>query len=72
MVILSTCIWHLGHLLDVFLNCSKSIIMVDAAHCKEKYKGIMLVAMSIDANKQIYPIAFRLGDKKNDDNGCGS
>lgn len=41
--------------------------MVDVAHMKGKYKGITLVAVSIDANKQIYPLAFRLNDKENDD-----
>lgn len=41
--------------------------MIDVAHFKGTYKGIMLVVVSIDANQQVYPIAFGLGDKKNDE-----
>lgn len=41
--------------------------MVDSANCKGKYKDIMLVVMSIDANKQIYLVVFGLGDKENDE-----
>lgn len=33
------------------LNFIRMILVVDVAHCKGKYKGIMLVAVSIDANK---------------------
>ncbi|KAA0060748.1 MuDRA-like transposase [Cucumis melo var. makuwa] len=47
-----------------FLNCIRLVVVVDATHCKGKYKGIMLVPVSIDANKQVCPIAFGLGDKE--------
>lgn len=49
------------------LNCIRPVIRVDATHCKGKYKGIMLVAMSIDSNKQVYPMTFGLSDKENDE-----
>lgn len=57
----------LGASIKGFLNCSRSVIVVDIEHCKEKYKGIMLVVVSIDANKQVYLMAFGLDDKKNDE-----
>lgn len=41
--------------------------MVDTAHYQKKYKGIILVVVSIDANKQVYPVSFGLGDKENDE-----
>lgn len=47
-----------------FLNCIRLVVVVNATHCKGKYKGIMLVPVSIDANKQVCPIAFGLGDKE--------
>ena len=37
-----------------FLNCIRLVVVVDATHCKGKYKGIILVVASIDINKQIY------------------
>lgn len=57
----------LGASIGGFLNCRRPILVVDAAYCKGNYKGIMLVAMSIDANKQVYPMAFELGDKEKDE-----
>lgn len=41
--------------------------MDDVVQCKGKHKGIMLIAVSIDANNQVYPVAFRLGDRENDE-----
>lgn len=41
--------------------------MVDAAHYKGKYKGIMLVLVSININKQVYLVDFGLDDKENDE-----
>lgn len=41
--------------------------MVDVARCKGKYKDIMLVAVSINVNKQVYPVDFGLGHKENNE-----
>nr|GEX20083.1 transposase, MuDR, MULE transposase domain protein [Tanacetum cinerariifolium] len=41
-----------------FLNCLRLVLMIDAAHIKGLYKGTNLVAVAIDGNNQIVPIAF--------------
>lgn len=44
----------LGASIGGFVNCIRPVLMVDVAHCKGKYKGVMLIAVSIDANMQVY------------------
>ena len=33
---------------------------------KEKYKGTLFVAVCLDGNEQIYPLAFGVGDIENE------
>lgn len=49
-----------------FLKYIRLVIVV-VEHCKRKYKGVMLVAVLVDANKKIYSLALRSRDKKNGD-----
>nr|GEV33573.1 transposase, MuDR, MULE transposase domain protein [Tanacetum cinerariifolium] len=41
-----------------FLNYLRLVLMIDAAHLKGLYKGTNLVAVVMDGNNQIMPIAF--------------
>nr|GFC17115.1 transposase, MuDR, MULE transposase domain protein [Tanacetum cinerariifolium] len=41
-----------------FLNYLCPVLMIDAAHLKGLYKGTNLVALAMDGNNQIVPIAF--------------
>ena len=34
------------------------MISIDATHLYGKYKGKLLIAMAIDGNNEIYPLAF--------------
>ena len=34
------------------------MISIDATHLYDKYKGKLMIAMVIDANNKIYPLAF--------------
>ena len=34
------------------------MISIDATHLYDKYKGKLMIAMAIDANNKIYPLAF--------------
>ena len=40
-----------------FRHC-KPMISIDATHLYDKYKGKLMIAMVIDANNKIYPLAF--------------
>ena len=42
-----------------FKKC-RPVISIDATHLYGKYKGKLMIAMAIDANNKIYPLAFVL------------
>nr|GEV97423.1 transposase, MuDR, MULE transposase domain protein [Tanacetum cinerariifolium] len=48
----------LGASIRTFLNYLRPLLIIDAANLKGKYKGTNLVAVGIDGNNQIVPIAF--------------
>ena len=56
---------ELGACISRFMAC-RPALAIDGTHLKGKYKGVMYVTFIIDCNDQIFPIAFDLGDLKND------
>nr|GEZ87412.1 transposase, MuDR, MULE transposase domain protein [Tanacetum cinerariifolium] len=50
----------IGASIHTFLNCLCPLIIIDAAHSKGLYKGTNLLAMGMDGNNQIVPIAFSI------------
>ncbi|KAL5549338.1 hypothetical protein UlMin_004569 [Ulmus minor] len=44
----------------------RPVINIDATHLKGKYRGVLFTAVCHDANQQIFPLAFGVGDSKND------
>ncbi|GKB79110.1 transposase, MuDR, MULE transposase domain protein [Tanacetum coccineum] len=48
----------IGASIHTFLNYLRPILMIDVAHLKGLYKGTNLVAVAMDGNNQIVPIAF--------------
>ncbi|KAL6542410.1 hypothetical protein OROMI_024012 [Orobanche minor] len=45
--------------------CMRPMIVVDGTHLKGKNNGILFVAVTKDANEQIYPLAFGIGPIEN-------
>ncbi|XP_019227559.1 PREDICTED: uncharacterized protein LOC109208859 [Nicotiana attenuata] len=45
----------------------RPLIEVDGTFLKNKYRGVLLVAVTKDANNQIFPIAFGVADKENNE-----
>nr|GEX95942.1 hypothetical protein [Tanacetum cinerariifolium] len=48
----------IGASIRTFLNHLRPVLMIDAVHLKGLYKGTNLVAVAMDGNNQIVPIAF--------------
>ncbi|GKB38469.1 transposase, MuDR, MULE transposase domain protein [Tanacetum coccineum] len=48
----------IGASIRMFLNYLRPVLMINAAHLKGLYKGTNLVAVVMDGNNQIVPIAF--------------
>ncbi|KAL4018522.1 hypothetical protein IC575_022120 [Cucumis melo] len=50
-----------------FLNCIRLVIVMDETFLKNKYRGQLIVAVYLDGNNQIYPLAFGVVDRETDD-----
>ncbi|GKA78511.1 transposase, MuDR, MULE transposase domain protein [Tanacetum coccineum] len=48
----------IGASIRTFINYLRPLLIIDAAHLKGTYKGTNLVAVGMDGNNQIVPIAF--------------
>ncbi|WRX11670.1 Transposase [Theobroma cacao] len=55
------------HMLEIsscirgFSAVMRPIVAIDATHLKDRFNGILFVAVCKDANEQIYPLAFGIG-----------
>ncbi|XP_056695147.1 uncharacterized protein [Spinacia oleracea] len=58
--------WAFGPSIQGFQHC-RPIITIDGTHLYGKYKGTILIAMSVDANNQIFPLAFAIVEGENGD-----
>jgi len=45
----------------------RPVIVVDGTHLKGKNHGILFVAVAKDGNEQVYPLAYGVGPKENDE-----
>ncbi|XP_038904533.1 uncharacterized protein LOC120090912 [Benincasa hispida] len=55
----------LGPCIRGFSSC-RPVIIVDGSHLKGKYKGTMLVGISMDSNNQVYPLAYAIVNNETD------
>ncbi|XP_074266607.1 uncharacterized protein LOC141589886 [Silene latifolia] len=55
--------WAFGPLIKGFPHC-RPIITIDGTHLYGKYNGVLLIAMGVDANEQLYPLCFAIVDKE--------
>ncbi|KAM7478613.1 hypothetical protein LguiA_026826 [Lonicera macranthoides] len=55
--------WALSGSIEGFVHC-RPIISVDATHLRGKYNGKLFIAMAIDANEGIFPLAFGYGEEE--------
>ncbi|XP_021729193.1 uncharacterized protein LOC110696224 [Chenopodium quinoa] len=51
--------WAFGPSIEGFQHC-RPLITIDGTHLYGKYKGTLLIAMSVDANNQLFPLAFAI------------
>lgn len=48
----------------MFQTCLRPIIIIDGAHLKGEYLGMMFLAVGMDSNNQILPISFGIRKTK--------
>nr|XP_016512822.1 PREDICTED: uncharacterized protein LOC107829871 [Nicotiana tabacum] len=46
-------------------NHCRPVIAVDATFLKSKYRGVLMISVSKDANNQIFPLAFGIAESEN-------
>ncbi|KAH9616384.1 hypothetical protein KSS87_018423 [Heliosperma pusillum] len=58
-VIFGRVFWAFGASIKGFPHC-RPIITIDGTHLYGKYKGVLMIVMGVDANDQLYPLAFAI------------
>ena len=55
--------WAFSPFIEGFKYC-RPIISIDATHLYGRYKGKMLIAMGVDANNHLFPLAFAIAEEE--------
>jgi hypothetical protein len=58
--------WCFPQCVDAFMHC-RPIFSIDDMFLLGKYQGTLLIAISVDANNKLVPLAFALVEKENKD-----
>lgn len=58
--------WAFGASIEGFKYC-RPVISIDGTFLYGKYKGTLLIAVSADANNQLFPLAFAIVESENND-----
>ncbi|EOY12401.1 Uncharacterized protein TCM_030916 [Theobroma cacao] len=61
------CFWSYGACIRGFKDVMRPTVAIDATHLKGKFKGVLFVAVSKDANKCVYPVALGIDHVKDED-----
>ncbi|CAH9097420.1 unnamed protein product [Cuscuta epithymum] len=56
--------WSIKAAIDGFNHCLP-VVSIDGTHLYGKYKGHLLIAVAMNANREIYPLAFGVVDSEN-------
>ncbi|XP_021751922.1 uncharacterized protein LOC110717511 [Chenopodium quinoa] len=64
MEVLERVFWAFGPCIDGFKHCMP-VICINGTHLYGKYKGTLLVATSVDAIFQVFPLAFAMVEGEN-------
>nr|XP_023872004.1 uncharacterized protein LOC111984617 [Quercus suber] len=55
--------WAFAPCIAAFRYC-RPVISIDGTHLYGKYRGMLMIAMAIDANQKVLPLAFAVVDKE--------
>lgn len=63
--------WAFGSSIEGFKSC-RPVINIDGTHLYCQYQKTMLVAIGVDVNDKLYPLAFTIVEGENNDSWVGS
>ena len=55
--------WAFAPCIVAFQYC-KAMISIDGTHLYGKYKGVLMIAMAIDVDQKVFPLAFTVVDNE--------
>ncbi|KAL9667632.1 hypothetical protein QQ045_001995 [Rhodiola kirilowii] len=58
--------WAFSQAIDGFTHC-RPVISIDATHLNGKWNGILMIAVALDADNEILPLAYALVESENID-----
>jgi len=67
--VLQRVFWCFSQSAEAFNHC-RPLILVDGTFLTGKYRGVLMIAVSVDPDNQLVPLAFALAEGENDDSWC--
>ena len=65
-LILQRLFWVFGPCVEAFRHC-RPVVLVDATFLLGKCKGVLMMAVGVDFEEQLVPLAFCLAESENND-----
>ncbi|KAL9683685.1 hypothetical protein QQ045_015513 [Rhodiola kirilowii] len=56
--------WSFASAIEAFKHC-RPVISIDATHLIGKWKGVLMIAVSLDAENEVLPLAYALVEGEN-------
>jgi hypothetical protein len=67
--VLQRVFWCFSQCAEAFNHC-RPLILVDGTFLTGKYRGVLMIAVAVDPDNQLVPLAFALAEGENDDSWC--
>jgi transposase-like protein len=61
--------WCFPQWTEAFKHCHP-LVLVDCTFLIGKYRGVLMIAVGVDPDSQLVPLAFALAEGENDDSWC--
>jgi transposase-like protein len=61
--------WSFPQSTEAFKHC-RPLVLVDGTFLTGKYRGVFMIAVGVDPDNQLVPLAFALAEGENDDRWC--
>jgi transposase-like protein len=67
--VLQRVFWCFSQSVEAFKHC-RPLVLVDGTFLTGKYMGVLMIAVGVDPDNQLVPLAFALAEGENDDSWC--
>ena len=61
--------WCFAQSVEAFKHC-RPLVPIDGTFLIGEYRGVLMIAVGVDPDNQLVPLAFALADGENDDSWC--